>query len=121
MAKELRADPVEMATLGTNCTTVATEVRSVLRKARDQITLPSAAFGNTTGIEDVCNTYGNVLEKAGLVFEDLADVLEGDTERLYQVAFSYKAQDEANAKKVHKPNPPPLPSPRPGPSPTPAS
>ncbi|MGH8791895.1 MAG: type VII secretion target [Stackebrandtia sp.] len=121
MTKEVRADPVEMATLGNNCTTVAGDLRDALSKAREQVTLSQSVLGNTTGVESFASFYGSVLETAGLAIEDLADVLEGDTDRIYRTAFSYKAQDDENARELERQRRPkgPQPSPTPGPSPTP--
>jgi hypothetical protein len=113
VGEELRADPVELAVLSQACVDAGTDVRDALKTAREEVVI-TGVFGNLARSEELDEGYSDALDKAATALEDLCDVVEGDADRLLQVAFAFKAQDAANAENVDKPNP------RPGPSPVPS-
>ncbi|WP_415644471.1 hypothetical protein [Stackebrandtia soli] len=101
MAEEVRADPVKLCTLADEVTGFAGDLRDGLATARQAIVIPASAFGNSDGAGTLDDTYVDVIEDAGAGVEDIAGVLEGDVDRLYRIAFSYKATDEANSANIN--------------------
>lgn len=97
MTEELRADPVLLAVLSTETLALAKSGRDALRALRVEGLIPSAAFGNSSGASMPANVYTEALETAGLAVEDVADVLETDTDRLLRTAFAYKSADDEAA------------------------
>lgn len=97
MAKEVRADPVELGVLGKAFTTAGTGLRTGLKDMREEGLIPASAFGNTPGAESCNEEYSDVLEKAGQAMEDLADTAERDSDNVYRVAFAYQKVDQDNA------------------------
>ena len=96
---DVRADPVELAQLSQDCLGIAKDTRNALRALRTEALIPTPAFGNSTRADEVDTAYTGLLQAAGLAVEDLAEILEGDTDRLLRVAFAYKQTDDEEAER----------------------
>ncbi|MEO7443382.1 MAG: hypothetical protein ABIW46_07615 [Acidimicrobiales bacterium] len=62
--------------------------------------LPTEALGNLSSSWAAADMCLSVQEGAAEATEYLIEVLEGDVDRLYQVAFAYQDADEAAARDI---------------------
>lgn len=97
---EVLADPVKLAQLSQDLVDISGDVRDDLSTTRESGLIDSSAFGNSDSVEEVATAYGSVFENGGAAVEDLAEVLEGDIDRVLRMAFSYKETDEENAQNI---------------------
>lgn len=97
---EVLAKPVKLAQLSQDLVDISGNVRTSLSATRGSGLIDSTAFGNSTGVEAVAKACNSVFEKGGTAVEDLAEVLEGDIDRVLRMAFSYQQTDEENAEKI---------------------
>ncbi|CAM3258051.1 hypothetical protein [Stackebrandtia soli] len=97
MAEEVLASPTALGQLSQDLVDISGDLRDELASTRDTGLIESTAFGNTEGVGVITAAYGKVYEAMGQAVEDLADVLEGDVDRVLRLAFAYQEQDERNA------------------------
>ncbi|GLZ78724.1 hypothetical protein Afil01_35310 [Actinorhabdospora filicis] len=98
---ETRADPVELAVLSRDSLNLAKGLRTALSAARAATMIKAAAFGNAEGAEAFGEAHEKARTGAGTAFENLAEVCEGDTDRLLRIAFSYRQTDLEQALNLH--------------------
>jgi len=99
-AREFRADYVELSRLAGDVLTAADGIGDALGAGREVFTVPAAAFGNSSAGAGVHGTHEVASGRVGATSERLVEVLEGDVDRLYRVAFAYKKLDEDNADRI---------------------
>lgn len=97
---EVLAKPGKLAQLSQDLVDISGNVRDSLSTTRSSGLIDSTAFGNSEGVEAVATAYNAVFEKGGTAVEDLAEVLEGDIDRVLRMAFSYQETDENNSKRI---------------------
>lgn len=100
MGKEVRADPIHLCELAGSLTTIASNVRDGLSTAREQITVPTSAFGNSAGVDVLDSYYADLLEDTGMAVEDVAGVYEADIDVVYRIAFAYQDTDINNSNNI---------------------
>ncbi|MQA25222.1 MAG: hypothetical protein GEU94_07085 [Micromonosporaceae bacterium] len=93
MVQEVRADYTDLARLAQDILEAADGVTNALRTARDAFTLPVSAFGNSSVGSSVHYAHEQTTETGGVTVERLVEVLEGDVDRVYRVAFAYRKAD----------------------------
>ncbi|MBT8227841.1 MAG: hypothetical protein HKP61_08010 [Dactylosporangium sp.] len=102
MATEIRADPIELVKLAQVTLAGADGTTDAFLAAQPNLCPPRKAFGNTSSS---ANAFGEV-EAAAADVETaafwLATTLEGDVDRLYQVAVNYEQADAAVADSLSK-------------------
>jgi len=94
---EVRADYPELARLAGEVLTAADGISDGLRAGRGSLTVPVSAFGNSSAGPAVHRTHEAVTEQGGTTTERLVEVLEGDVDRIYRVAFAYQKADQEAA------------------------
>ncbi|MEV0649119.1 hypothetical protein AB0I28_28080 [Phytomonospora sp. NPDC050363] len=99
MTDELRADPVELATLAGSTLRIGKDLRTASAEGRAEAQLPSVVFGNSGDAPECERYHSDVLEAADRALSTLADVFEADADRLLLTAFAYKSTDEAEARR----------------------
>jgi hypothetical protein len=85
---EIAADPVELTRLATVYLDQSDLVATALR-ATELAVPPPADFGRTPGAALLGQASDASTEQAGLAVGRLVEVLEGDVDRLYRIAFAY--------------------------------
>lgn len=93
MTVEVRADSTELARLAGEVLAAAEGVTDGLTTAREAILVPGTAFGNSEAGSSVHLAHQAAAECGGTAAERLVEVLEGDVDRLYAVAFAYQKAD----------------------------
>jgi hypothetical protein len=78
--------------------TAAQDLGEALQTAQASSPAPAEAFGNSGGAGAAYTEFEATTEQTGVTVERLAAVLEGDIDRLYQVAFAYQEKDEESAR-----------------------
>lgn len=100
VAKEVRANPADLARLAEAFLTESKDLFGGLKTARGEISLGGDVFGNADSAAKVQAAYTKAVEAAGTDVERLIAVCEEDMESLYQVAFAYQYLDQQAAQKV---------------------
>jgi hypothetical protein len=93
----MRADPIELSTLAATVLTASTDLGTALQDAQASFPPPADPFGNSSGSAGAYAATETATEQTGATLETLIGVLEGDVDRLYQVAFAYQEADEQAA------------------------
>lgn len=96
-AKEIRADSSELADLAGKVLSASGALGNALAASRGSLTVPPAAFGNTVAGPTAHDSHAAVVEQGGATTERLVEVLEGDVDRIYRVAFAYQRLEQENA------------------------
>jgi hypothetical protein len=94
MAKEIRADPVELARLARATLDASIGLGDGLRGAQGPLDIPLSAFGNATVAGSVHASHQAACDDADTAVGRLVAVYEGDVDNLYQVAFAYQKADQ---------------------------
>ncbi len=94
--KELQADPEDLARLAGEVLASADGIMEALAASRGPSMLPLAAFGNTTAGPDLHLAYERAIAAGARTSERLLEVLEGDVDRLFRVAFAYQELEDEN-------------------------
>jgi hypothetical protein len=94
MPDDIRADPAAVARLAAAVLEASNQLADAWRTAQGPLAIPEAAFGNSGGAAGVFQSHGANVEAADMTITRQVAVLEGDTDRLYQVAFAYQKHEE---------------------------
>lgn len=100
VAKEVRANPTDLARLAEAFLTESKDLFGALKTARGEISLGGDVFGNADAAAKVQAAYTGAIEAAGTDVERLIAVCEEDMESLYQVAFAYQYTDQNNGQAI---------------------
>ena len=107
---EVRADYVELSRLAQTVLDAADAITDGLATARESLSIPSQAIGNTSAGPSVHSAHESLSEQGATATERVVEVLEGDSDRLYGVAFAYQKADQESANCIHRlPNGKPIP------------
>lgn len=93
MATEVRADPTELTRLAATFLKASQRLGDALRAAQASVTPPVTDYGDTSGAAPLHKAEDGAVEPAGLAVGRLVEVLEGDVDRLYRIAFAYEQAD----------------------------
>lgn len=93
MATEVRADPIELTRLAGTFLRASQRLGDALRTAQAAVTPPLTAYGDTAGGPPLHAAEDTCVEGAGLAVGRLVEVLEGNVDRLYRIAFAYEQAD----------------------------
>ncbi len=102
MANDVGADARELARLAQTFLHESQRLGDALRGAQSFSTPPSAHYGSTPGGAALHHANDEVVELAALAVGRLVEVLEGDVDRLYRLAFVY-AEAERQAAQPPRP------------------
>lgn len=102
---EVHVDPIELTRLGEEMLRSSQQIADVWRVAQSALAIPIAAFGDTAGGSGVHDAHKATVDDADVAAGRLVAVLEGDMDRLYRVAFSYKKADEDAAHRLRHQQP----------------
>ncbi|PZS31484.1 MAG: hypothetical protein DLM59_09890 [Pseudonocardiales bacterium] len=94
------ADYTELARLAGEVLKAADGISSGIRASRAPLTVAPAAFGDSSAGPAVHSAHLAVVEQGGTTNERLVEVLEGDVDRLYRVAFAYQKIDQDAADRL---------------------
>lgn len=92
-----RADPTELAGLASQTLTAADGMSDALTAGRETFAVPVAGFGDTAAASGAHRQHEGLREQVGTTTERLVQVLEGDVDRIYRVAFAYQKLDQEAA------------------------
>lgn len=95
--KVLQADSSDLAHLAGQVLSASGALGKALAGARGSLSVPTAAFGNSAAGPAAHGSHAAVVEQGGATTERLVEVLEGDVDRIYQVAFAYQRVEQENA------------------------
>jgi uncharacterized protein YfiM (DUF2279 family) len=99
MANEVRADPAQLCRLGDQMLTSSETIDDSWRGQQSALSPLNTAFGNTAGGQAVFTAHQDTHDSAGVAVGRFVEVLQGDMDRLYEVAFAYQQVDRNNARK----------------------
>lgn len=102
---ELRVAPPELTRVGDQMLRSSMAVADAWRLAQGKLTVPETAFGDTASAGDVRAVVQETADSADVTVGLLGAVLEGDMDRLYQIAFAYQMLDEAEAREFRRTHP----------------
>ncbi|MGA8114742.1 MAG: type VII secretion target [Actinocatenispora sp.] len=105
MGDTVRIDPSAVAHLAGQVLTASEQLDDGLQAAGRSSAVPSSAFGNTAGAAGVHRAYQDAVDALGTASGRLVEVLQGDTDRLYRVAFSMRQTDDDNARTIDPAHP----------------
>jgi hypothetical protein len=97
---EVRADPVELTRLADAMLSASQAVADGWRGAQGPLAIPAEAFGDSSGAAGLATAHEASADDADVANGRLVAVLEGDTDRLYRVAFAYKQADDDAARRM---------------------
>jgi hypothetical protein len=93
MATEVGADPRELIRLAGTYLSESRRLGDALHGAQTFAVPTATAFGDTAGGAGLHSANDELAELAGLAVGRLVEVLEGDVDRLHQLAFVYEQAD----------------------------
>ncbi len=97
---EVKADSTELASLAGVVVKTSVHVADALRAVQGASSVPTSAFGNSSAAAEVQSVYRSFVERSDTTHERLVQVLEGDADRLYAVAFAYQDGDLDSADRL---------------------
>jgi hypothetical protein len=95
MTDGLHLTYADVAGLAGTVLTASQELADQVLAAQEVLPAPAAAFGNTAAASLAAEACQSATESTTSVAEVLSCVMEGDVDRLYQVAFATFAADQA--------------------------
>jgi hypothetical protein len=95
-------DPVVVAHVAGQSLTAAQELADAWSTAQRSLTVAAESFGDSPGGQGVQVSYQATSEDADVPFGRFVAVLEGDTDRLYGVAFAFQKVDEDAARRLRQ-------------------
>jgi hypothetical protein len=99
------ADCTELTRLAADVLKSADGISAVTRASQALLEVPPAAFGSSSAGPAVHSAHLAVVEQGGTTHERLVEVLEGDVDCLYRVAFAYQQIDQAAADRFCRTHP----------------
>jgi hypothetical protein len=100
---EVRADPVEVTRVAAQMLLCSEHLADAWSNAQAALAVAASAFGNSAGGPGVHASHQATIADADVAVGRLVAVLEGDTDRLYRIAFAYqKADDDADRRLRHR-------------------
>lgn len=102
VSEEVRADPVALSRLAADVLTAARGTGDGWRAAKDGLDIPLAAFGDSRAAAGVHDAHRSAADEADVAIGRLVAVLEGDTDRIYRVAFAYQLADQQAAERQRR-------------------
>jgi len=103
MVDGVQADPLELARLASEVLTAADGLGTALSAGRGSLMVPLAAFGNSAAGPAAHTSHEAVTEQGATTSQRLVEVLEGDVDRIYRVAFACEKLDRENAARICAP------------------
>lgn len=105
MAKEIRADSSDLADLAGKVLAASGALGNSLAAGRDALVVPTAAFGNSVAGPALHGSHEAASEAGTSTTGRLVEVLEGDVDRIYRVAFAYQRMEQENAERACRVHP----------------
>lgn len=93
---EIAADAIELTQLAATYLDCSRDLTTALQ-ALDLAIPPQSAFGRTPGAAGLHRASDAAAEQAGLAVGRLIEVLDGDVDRLYRLAFAYHEAEQQAA------------------------
>jgi hypothetical protein len=91
---ETHANPLELTRLADQMLRSSQTVADAWRAAQPGLTLPPGCLGDSAGSAQLQEAHDTAVDDTDLAVGRLVGVLEGDTDRLYRVAFAYQQADQ---------------------------
>jgi hypothetical protein len=107
---EVRADPVELARFADRLLGLSQLLADAWRTAQGLLVLPATAAGDSSRGPALIRAHESTVEEAEIALGRLVALLEGDTDRIYRIAFAYRQADQAAEDAVNRSTHPNIPT-----------